>query len=179
VGDDEDKDCFANRADNCPNDKQLKDNDAPPDATVNTPDIVDGDYDGIGDACDPNPTVVNGEFQGYCIAFTLDVGQPPTQETGTRSSVPAPECAGQSVIQQPITQTPPPATATPFGQTPKPTVAGGVCTGAGCEGTGVGSLSPTNAGIPIWAAVMAALGGVGLLIGAGMLRLGHAKRRIE
>jgi hypothetical protein len=178
VGDDEDKDCFANRADNCPNDKQLKDNNAPPDATVNTPDIVDGDYDGIGDACDPNPTVVNGEFQGFCIEFTLDVGAPAVAETGTRDPVGAPECAGQSTIQQPITQTPPAATATPFGQTPKPTVV--ACTGVNCgDGTGVGSLSPTNAGIPIWAAVMAALGGVGLLIGAGMLRLGHAKRRIE
>jgi hypothetical protein len=176
VGDDEDKDCFANRADNCPKDPQLKDNNAPPDPTDNTPDIKDSDADGIGDACDPNPTEVNGDTIGYCLTFTLSVGSPPVPVTGVRGAVLAPECVGQSVTPPAITQTPPPATPTPVGQTPNPTTAGGLGSGGDA---GVGSLSPTNAGIPVWAAVLAALGGIGLLTGFGMLRYSHAKRRIE
>jgi hypothetical protein len=142
------------------------------------PVVTDSDYDGIGDACDPSPNAVNGEFQGFCIQFTLDVGPPATAETGTRTGS-APECAGV-VVAQPTAgtsgiQTAAPKTATPIGQT----VAGGGGGVGGAGESGVGSLSPTNAGVPIWAAILASLGGLGLLIGAGMLRYSHAKRRIE
>jgi hypothetical protein len=178
VGDDEDKDCFANRADNCPNNNQLKNPGAAPDATDNVPDIVDGDYDGIGDACDPNPETVNGEFIGYCITFTLDVGSPPTPETGTRTGN-TPECFGSGTAPQPITQTPPPGSTSNTGGGG----GGGTTTGGGGVGgaatTGVGSLSPTNAGVPIWAALLAGIGGLGLLIGFGVLRRGYSKRRIQ
>jgi hypothetical protein len=123
---------------------------------------------------------VNGENIGYCIEFSLDVGSPAAPETGTRDAVLAPDCAGVSAnTQSPIVQ-PPPSGAT------TPTPAGGGGGGSGGSGgvggsgsSGVGSLSPTNAGIPVWAAVLAALGGIGLLAGFGMLRYSHAKRRIE
>jgi hypothetical protein len=178
VGDDQDKDCFANRADNCPKDNQLANPSAPPDAS-NLPSIDDDDYDGIGNPCDPNPDQVNGEFQGYCIQFGLDVGSPAQPETGTRTGS-APECAGEAVVQSPVTQTPPPG-STNQGGTSSGGSSGGSNSGGGVGtvDTGVGSLSPTNAGIPLWAALLAAVGGLGLLIGAGMLRYNAAKRRIE
>jgi hypothetical protein len=181
VGDDEDQDCFANRADNCPNVNQLKRPSDPPDPTDNVPDIVDADYDGIGDACDPNPETVNGEFIGYCINFVVPVGSPAAPISGTRNGN-APECAGTVANQQaPITQTPPPGATGGGGSTSGGSTSGGSTSGGvgGSGTTGVGSLSPTNAGIPLWAALMAAAGGLGLLAGAGILRYNHAKRRIE
>jgi len=177
VGDDDDKDCFANRADNCPTTNQLKTPAAPPDET-NLPDIKDTDVDGIGDACDPSPNAVNGEFQGYCIQFAVAVGGSVGAVSGTRTGN-TPDCAGVAVVQPTANPsgivTAAPKTATPVGQTP---VGGGGGVG-GSGDSGVGSLSPTNAGIPIWAAVLASLGGLGLLVGAGMLRFSHARRRID
>ena len=184
VGGDDDQDCFANRADNCPTNNQLKNPAAPPDET-NVPDIKDTDFDGIGDACDPSPNAVNGEAIGYCIKFDVTIGQTTGPVNGVRDAVTAPDCAASAFVAAPTAdpnkgvQT---ATATPKGQTAAAGGGGGgggVCTGNNCVDTGVGSLSPTNAGVPIWAAVLASLGGLGLLIGAGMLRFGRARRRID
>jgi hypothetical protein len=145
------------------------------------PDIKDTDFDQIGDACDPSPNAVNGENIGYCVKFAVTIGSAAGPVSGTRDAVLTPDCSGVAIVKATAGTsgivTAAPTTATPVGQT---AAGGGGGGGVGGSGeTGVGSLAPTNAGIPIWAAIMAALGGVGLLIGAGMLRFGHAKRRIE
>jgi len=92
VGDDEDKDCFANRADNCPLNNQLLYPAEPPNE-INVPNIIDSDFDGIGDACDPSPNAANGESIGYCINFAMTIGTPPGPVTGVKDAVLAPECA--------------------------------------------------------------------------------------
>jgi hypothetical protein len=55
------------------------------------------------------------------------------------------------------------------GQTPSPKPAGG--TGGGVGGdvdTGIGSLAPGGNDIPAWAAILVALGALGLAFGLGM-----------
>jgi hypothetical protein len=180
VGNDEDQDCFANRADNCPKVSQLKNTGAPPDPTDNVPDIKDTDSDGIGDACDPDVNAANGENIGYCIEFSLAVGSPPGPVVGTRNTQQAPECAASAFVQPSVVpgQGDVTGTRTTGGGTTTTgnTTAGGV---GGAGAAGVGSLSPVSNGVPVWAAALAAIGGLGIIAGIGLLRRSAVRRRIR
>ncbi len=180
VGPDEDQDCFANRQDNCPTDNQLEDPSIPAHPDTNIPKIDDKDFDGIGDACDPNPDVANGEVGYRCVKFTLVVGQPATAVVGTVDPNQDITCAASNFVEQAvITSTPSTNNTTTNTNTNSNTGTNSQGGLGGPSDTGVGSLSPTANGIPLWAAVLAAIGGVGLLVGGGILRRSHARRRIE
>jgi hypothetical protein len=178
VGPDEDGDCFANRADNCPTVNQLKRPADPPDPTDNVPDIKDTDADGIGDACDPNVNAANGENIGYCVKFSMMVGSPPAPVTGVRDAQLAPDCAAKAFVP-PATVTPPPTPTPDPNKTAAPTAVGGGSGGVGGVDTGVGSLSPVSRDIPLWAAALSAAGGLGIIFGAGLLTRSAVRRRKE
>jgi len=185
TGPDEDQDCFANRADNCPLKVSLQDPNKAPDPATNKPFAPDKDSDGIGDACDPNPDTTNGENIGYCIKFALQVGGAAGVVEGVKDQQLSPDCAAAvSSTNQPITPPPPPSGApTPRGQTIT-TGGGGGGGGGGVSGVaggpagGVGSLSPTATGFPVWAAVLAGLGAAGIISGLALFtRLAPRRRR--
>ena len=136
TGLDEDADCFANRQDNCP----LKANNQ-----------NDGDTDGLGDECDPDPNVDTGHNHELCLVSQINVGA-----GGTAASIEVPPCSEAATNQSP-TATPPPGSTTP-------TPTSGV---AGVGTSGVGSLAPAASSIPTWAAIASGLGGAGLLGGLG------------
>jgi hypothetical protein len=179
VGNDQDQDCFANRADNCPNDNQLKNPSSPPDPTENVPDIKDTDYDGIGDACDDNDNAANGENIGYCIEFSLNVGQPAGPVVGVRNSQGAPECAASAFTQG--EEVPGQGQVTGTRTTTTTNTQTGTQTGGVGSGpvTGVGSLSPVSRDVPVWAAALAAIGGLGIIAGLGLLTRSAVRRRIR
>jgi hypothetical protein len=95
TGPDEDQDCYSNRQDNCPLNRQLENPAQPPDPATNRPLQTDTDGDRIGDACDPNLNAVNGEFIGYCLKFDLTVGGSGGPVVGVRHPLEAPDCAAQ------------------------------------------------------------------------------------
>jgi hypothetical protein len=174
TGADEDGDCFANRADNCPTDNQLEDPSKPPDVNDNVPLAEDTDKDGIGDACDPNLNDVNGDYIGYCLKFPIVLGGAAAPSIGQRESTPGPECAAQVVG--------PTTVITPPGQTPRPSGAGsgggGGSSGVGGgPSSGVGSLSTTATGFPLWAAILAGLGTAGVI--SGLALFAHVSPRRE
>jgi hypothetical protein len=68
---DEDFDCYSNRLDNCPLVKNGVDKNG---NIVGADDQKDTDGDGIGDACDPNPTVPDGHNHQVCIASSVTIG---------------------------------------------------------------------------------------------------------
>lgn len=175
VGPDHDQDCFANRADNCPTNNQLKRPADPPDPTDNVPDIKDSDSDGIGDACDPNVNNPNGENISYCVKFTMGVGSPPGPVAGVRQAELAPACAASAAVTQaPVTAAP---TPTRDPTKPTPTIAGTGGSGVLGPSGGVGSLSPVANNIPFWAAALSAAGGLGIIFGAGLLTRRVVRRR--
>ena len=92
VGPDQDQDCFANRADNCPTTNQLADPGQPPGGS-NLPVITDADRDEIGDACDPSPATPNGGLVSLCLKMTLQVGGAPGPVVATVDPQPGPNCA--------------------------------------------------------------------------------------
>ena len=179
TGGDQDGDCFANRADNCPTDNQLRDPNSPP-SPDNLPNIADGDADGIGDACDPNPEAPNGENVQLCLQAGVAIGAgPAAPAVGQRMSQPGPECAAASItVEGP---TPVPATPAPGAPTPRTggTTGGGSGSGGlgGAGTTGVGSLAPTATGLPLWGLALAAIGGAGLLGGLGLMTSRALRRR--
>jgi len=175
TGADEDQDCFANRADNCPVDKSLDDPTKLPEPDTNKPKAPDEDSDGIGDVCDPNPDQVNGENISFCLKFAVAVGGASGPSVGTKDAEPGPDCAAGAPVS-----TPPPVTPQPGqpGQvTPRPTTATGPGVG-GPGSAGVGSLSPTATGFPVWAAVLAGIGAAGVTGGLALYtRLAPRKQR--
>jgi hypothetical protein len=107
-GHDEDRDCVPNRADNCPTVNQLLNPEAAP-GEANPPSLTDSDYDGIGDACDPNSDLVNGANIGYCLRYDVNVGAGATASAGVLDSALAPECASLTFagIPEPLPDQPP------------------------------------------------------------------------
>lgn len=170
VGPDEDKDCFSNRADNCPLVSQLDDPNSPPSAN-NKPKNTDSDSDGIGDKCDPDPNVANGDYVSMCLSYPLTVGSGASTQPAPATKSDGPACAaapGQSL------PTPAPTRA------PTSTGGGGGGGGGGVGGpgtTGVGSLAPTGASVSLWAILAAAAGAVGVAAGLGIMGARRARRR--
>jgi hypothetical protein len=163
TGADEDQDCFANRADNCPLVNQLQDPTKPADETTNTPVAPDADSDGIGDACDPGVNAANGDNISYCLKFAVEVGGAGGAKVGAKDSKPGPDCAA-SVVNPP--------TVIPLPSSVTPRSSGSRATGGGVDGgpvTGVGSLSPTETEFPVSAAILAGLGAIGILGGRTLL----------
>jgi len=66
---DQDQDQYGNRADNCP----LVANSAGQPGGTGPDNQADGDGDGIGDQCDPNPLGVDGHNHAVCLVSTIDV----------------------------------------------------------------------------------------------------------
>ncbi len=166
---DEDCDRWANRGDNC--------------TLVKNEDQKDDDGDGIGNACDTgtvqtatggtvtlSPTVANGRHLPECLVTAVTVG-----------------AGGTPAVADPKQLTPCNPSATVGGGTTGGGTTGGGTTGGGTSGggtsgggtsgggvggtsdTGIGSLAPTGSDAPMWATMLAALGVVGLVIGAGLI----------
>jgi hypothetical protein len=104
---------------------------------------ADRDRDQIGDACDPNPDTPDGELSEATLTRTVTI-------TAVAAATPTPTPApGPGVTPAP---TPTPRPGVPVGPGP----------------AGVGSLAPANTGVPLWAALLAVAGVMGLLGGAGL-----------
>ncbi len=189
---DQDLDRYWNRGDNCP----LVANSSGQLGGTGADNQEDLDLDGIGDACDPNPGVADGQRFEVCLVSQITVG------AGGPAPDPAPQnmrpCDPNAVL---VESTYPGdacsdgldndadgstdsadsdcadadggdgdgGTATPApGATPTPAPTGGNGVG-GDPGTGVGSLAPVASSIPAWATIVSALGGAGLLGSLGAL----------
>jgi hypothetical protein len=114
---DQDGDGYHNRADNCP---IFANGTFPPGGLDNQ---LDGDHDGIGDACDDNPGSIDGSRPEVLTEIPIDIEGPlPGEETATPTptatptTTPTPEGTGTVI-----------ATATPEGTATPTTVAGEGC----------------------------------------------------
>ena len=150
---DEDGDGWQNRGDNC--------------SIVSNADQLDDDNDGIGNACDQNLTARDGEIIKKCSVSTVTIGSgggspiDPSTVQPCDPNAPLFNASG-ATTPTPVGQTPGPgATRTPVGQTPGP---GGI----GGPPAGFGSLSPTGTELPLWAAILAAAGAIGILSGLAL-----------
>ncbi len=156
AGADEDCDKWMNRGDNCP--------------LVSNPDQKDSEPDGIGDACDPDPTARSGHFHLECKVTQVVIGAGGDPATDPQNLQPCNPDAPLPTDDAAATGTP-----TPVGQTPAPTSSEGG--GTGVPENGIGSLSPVGDGAPAWAALITTLGAIGVLGGAGLAASRIARRR--
>ena len=146
---DTDGDFYLNAGDNCP---QVTNGANPATgAVVGVDNQKDSDLDGIGNACDPNPNSPDGE------RFEVDALSVVTISGTT--------VAGATEAETETT------TATTTDTATDTTADTSTGTGTGISGpdTGIGSLAPVVASIPIWAAIASGLGGAGLLGSLGAL----------
>jgi hypothetical protein len=176
TGPDHDQDCFANRADNCPVNVSLEDPTKQPDPTTNKPFAPDDDSDQIGDACDKNPNIVDGENTGFCLNFPINIGGAAGPVVGTKDPGKAPDCAATTI--GPTTVITPPPTPVRTGGPGGTNVPGGTGGIIGGGDPGVGSLSPTATGFPLWAAILAGVGALGVISGFALFaRLAPRRER--
>jgi len=171
-GHDEDCDGWANGQDNCP----LVPNGSP-DAKVPGPNNQDDtDSDAIGDACDRNintvpPETVDGRNPPVCVVNKLTVGAGGPDPVNPQTLAPCDPTAQVQQIGSPTPTLPPGATA-------RPTAVPGGNTGVGNgPSSGIGSLSPTGTDIPVWAAILAAIGALGLAFGLSITGSRFWRRR--
>ena len=161
---DEDCDGWMNGADNCP--------------LVPNPDQEDTDSDDIGDACDQNPTVPDGEVILVCRVTVVQVGAGGTPAYDPETLTP---CDPTAPLPSAATPTPGP------GETPAATGTGGGGGGGGGVGgvgggpeSGVGSRSPVGSSMPLWAFAVLAAATIGLLAGLRLTtRKIRDRRRVE
>jgi hypothetical protein len=96
-GGDEDQDCYPNRGDNCP--------------IVFNQDQLDNDADGIGTACDANPTIDDGAFRELCIPVKITFGG--SETIGVVGAAYPPPCTVAACEQGPASCPTPSPTPTP------------------------------------------------------------------
>ena len=163
---DQDKDQYGNRADNCP----LVANSKGQIGGAGPDNQEDGDSDGIGDQCDPNPATADGDRTAVCLVSEVKVGAGGTAPTHPTTMQP---CDPNAVIPADTG----PGTTPVAGQTPTPTGTGDGDSGVGAPG--VGALAPAAGSIPAWATALSGLGGAGLLgsVGAFVARIVRRKRQ--
>jgi hypothetical protein len=171
-GSDEDADGWQNRGDNCP----LVPN-GPREANVaGVGNQTDTDGDGLGDACDPNLTVRDGQGLPVCLVNQVTIGSGGPAPADPTKLAP---CDPNAVIQTGPTDTPAPTPTFIPGTTTRPTVA--PVTGSGGVGSGpaggIGTLAPAGTSIPAWAAMLAVLGALGLCLGFGLMGARIWRRR--
>ena len=154
---DEDRDQYGNRQDNCP----LVANSFGSDVAgeVGTDNQADEDSDQIGDACDPNPNVEDGARPAICILSAIDIGAGGTPAVNPADLLP---CNPSGTLPTNVGS---PTPTLPPGATPVPTSSDGV---DNPPDSGIGSLSPSGTGIPLWALLVAGVSLVGLLAGFGL-----------
>jgi hypothetical protein len=178
VGPDEDSDCYSNGQDNCPRVPNGVDQNG---ESIGADNQEDEDEDGIGDACDTNPTVPDGTRPLVCTVIPITIGSPSGSATDLDCAAAlAAALAGDTGDEDGDGDGGGDGDGDGNGggsqvesQTSGPS--GG---GAGGPDTGVGSLAPAIASIPGWAAIASGLGGAGILgaIGSFVLRVFRHRR---
>ena len=153
---DEDGDGWDNRADNCP--------------LVQNPDQKDSNGDGIGDACQQDPTgPVVGQGPPLCLVTAITVGAggaPPADPTKLTPCDPNAVIASNQTTGP--TATPGPTPTFLPGTTTRP-VSGNTGGVGSAPGSGIGTLTPAETSIPAWAAILAAFGALGFCVGFGLM----------
>jgi hypothetical protein len=179
-GHDQDCDGWANGQDNCP----LVKNGAP-EHNPGVGNQDDADSDGIGDACDQNINTlpgdtVDGQNLPVCLVTKVTIGSGGPDPVNAQTLAPCdPNAVPVAATATPgPTPTFIPGTTTRPTSTPAPTSAGGGGGGVGGgPSSGIGSLSPTGSDIPVWAAILAAIGALGLAFGLSVTGARFWRRR--
>lgn len=191
---DQDGDGFLNRGDNCPQvfnaDQRETDRDSIGDAcdTEGTA----GGTDCIGEGCTPGagnplparsvagkgPNTADGDYFTCWKVGTIVIGGP--TDAVVSDCATNPPVAGATAV--PGSGTTSGGGTTGGGTTGGGTTGGGTGSGGGGVGggpaSGVGTLAPVPASVPIWAIVALAVGGAGLLTSIGIFGARGLRRRI-
>jgi hypothetical protein len=163
---DHDQDGYANRGDNCPVDAN---------GAASAENQTDNEPDGIGNICDTNPNTADGHQHQVCLVTEIDIGAGGSPATNPQSLSPCTPGAPPSTTTTTTAGGTGGTTTTTTGGTGGTTTTGG--SGVGGPASGVGSLSPVAGSIPAWAALLTAIGGLGLLASLGTLASRAISRR--